>query len=198
MRNWLQMFLLQHGLDLRFPNARFAFLLCFFFFFEPKYFTFPVNSARCALFTNPQILLFSNFFIKNRSHDTIHTFKNYFTTVFFSFQFQFSISVFSFQLYPNGPLMWCRYHIFVRPQFAWQTPKIPKILTSFHGAVETSRLTLHTLFGYRSTQSSISCQIDQNTLGQPWVDHKSKLVKIIPKQHFSCFYIKPKLLSDSR
>ena len=38
-----------------------------------------------------------NFFIKNGSYDTIHTFKNYFATVF---------SVFSFQQnkrYPNGP-----------------------------------------------------------------------------------------------
>ena len=67
----------------------------FFLFFESKYLTFSMNSAWCALFTDPQILLFSNFFIKNRSHDTIHTFKNYFATVFFSF---------SFQLYPNGPL----------------------------------------------------------------------------------------------
>ena len=40
---------------------------------------------------DPQISLFSNFFIKNGSHGTIYTFKNYFTTVFFSFQF----SVFS-------------------------------------------------------------------------------------------------------
>ena len=31
------------------------------------------------------------FFIKNGSHGTIHTFKNYFVTVFFSFQFQFSV-----------------------------------------------------------------------------------------------------------
>ena len=43
-----------------------------------------------ALFMDPQILLFSNFFIKNGFHGTIYTFKNYFTTVFsvFSFQFQ--------------------------------------------------------------------------------------------------------------
>ena len=59
----------------------------FFFFFELKYLTFSVNSARCALFTDPQISLFSNFFIKNGSHGIIHTFKNYFATVFFSFQF---------------------------------------------------------------------------------------------------------------
>ena len=36
---------------------------------------------------DPQISLFSNFFIKNRFHGTIYTFKNYFATVFFSFQF---------------------------------------------------------------------------------------------------------------
>ena len=44
-------------------------------------------SAHCALFTDPHISLFSNFFIKNGSYGTIHTFKNYFTTVFFNFQF---------------------------------------------------------------------------------------------------------------
>ena len=33
----------------------------------------------------------SDLFIKNGSHGTIHTFKNYFATVFFSFQFQFSV-----------------------------------------------------------------------------------------------------------
>ena len=31
---------------------------------------------------DPQISFSSNFFIKNRSHGTIHTFKNYFATVF--------------------------------------------------------------------------------------------------------------------
>ena len=50
------------------------------------------NFQQIALFTNPQISLFSNFFIKNESHGTIHTFKNYFVIVFFSF---------NFQLYPN-------------------------------------------------------------------------------------------------
>ena len=62
----------------------------FIFFFELKYLTFPVNSTQYVLFMEPQILLLNNFFIKNESYDTIHTFKNYFTTVFFSFQFQFS------------------------------------------------------------------------------------------------------------
>ena len=60
-------------------------------FISPVYL---VNSAQ-----DPQTSLFSNFFIKNGSHNTIHTFKNYFTTVF---------SVFNFnklnKFYLNGPL----------------------------------------------------------------------------------------------
>ena len=36
---------------------------------------------------DPQISLFNNFFIKNGSHSTIHTFKNYFATVFSIFSF---------------------------------------------------------------------------------------------------------------
>ena len=50
---------------------------------------------------NPQTFLFSNFFIKNGSHNTIHTFKNYFATVF-------SVSAFSFsknKLNPNRPIV---------------------------------------------------------------------------------------------
>ena len=55
-------------------------------------FDFSTFSTQILLFTNPQISLFSNFFIKNGSHDTIHTFKNYFAQYFsvFSFSFQFS------------------------------------------------------------------------------------------------------------
>ena len=88
---------------MRFPNT-FAFLSLVFFFFSRKVWLFNQFLVTCGsyvLFTDPQILLFSNFFIKNESHGTIYTFKNYFVTVFFSFQF----SIFSFQLYPNGPLM---------------------------------------------------------------------------------------------
>ena len=62
----------------------------FFFFFNRKVWLFNPFSSTCgsrALFTDLQILLFSNFFIKNRSHGIIYTFKNYFVTVFFSFQF---------------------------------------------------------------------------------------------------------------
>ena len=64
-----------------------AFLLCGFLFFL---FLFPARicwlfyseQCICVLFTDPQIPLFSNLFIKNGSHDTIYTFKNYFATVF--------------------------------------------------------------------------------------------------------------------
>ena len=50
---------------------------------------------------DPQISLFSNFFIKNGSHNTIYTFKNYFAIVIsvISFQFQQNKS------YPNRPYM---------------------------------------------------------------------------------------------
>ena len=47
---------------------------------------------------NPQITHFNNFFIKKGSHDTIHTFKNYFTTVFSVFSFQ-CVFVLSFCVY---------------------------------------------------------------------------------------------------
>ena len=36
---------------------------------------------------NPQISFLINFFIKNRSHGIIHTFKNYFAIVFSVFSF---------------------------------------------------------------------------------------------------------------
>ena len=62
-------------------------------------------SKQCisVLFIDPQIPLFSNFFIKNGSHGTIYTFKNYFATVFL-------VSVFSFsknKLNPNRPYIYC-------------------------------------------------------------------------------------------
>ena len=44
-------------------------------------------SGSRVLFTGPTISIFSNFFIKNWSHDTIHIFKNYFVTMFSVFSF---------------------------------------------------------------------------------------------------------------
>ena len=67
-------------------HSAFAFLFLYFlpaavFTFQPVYCTLFINSC------NPQISLFSNFFIKNGFHDTTHTFKNYFTTIFLIFNF---------------------------------------------------------------------------------------------------------------
>ena len=65
---------------MRFCYAVFIFL---FFSFQSAFVDFSTDE-QCirALFINPQILLFSNFFIKNGFYSTIHIFKNYFTTVF--------------------------------------------------------------------------------------------------------------------
>ena len=85
----------------------FSFFLFFFFFFFSFFLArvFPPQVAtvhalltttfdqvfheQCirTLFTDSQILLFSNFFNKNGSHGTIHIFKNYFVTVFSVFSF---------------------------------------------------------------------------------------------------------------
>ena len=53
-----------------------------------------------ALFTDSQISFFINFFIKNGSHGTIYTFKNYFTTVISVINFQFQQN----KSYPNRPI----------------------------------------------------------------------------------------------
>ena len=68
--------------------------LPFFFFFKLQLLTnSPVNSAHQHCPRVPQTPLFSIIFIKNGSHGTIYTFKNYFANVF---------SVFSKKkLYPN-------------------------------------------------------------------------------------------------
>ena len=55
----------------------------------------PVNSAR-----DLQISFLATFFIKNGSHGTIHTFKNYFAIVFLIFSFQFKQNKF----YPNDAI----------------------------------------------------------------------------------------------
>ena len=54
----------------------------------------------CALFTEQQISFFIKFFIKNRSYSTIHTFKNYFITVFSVFSFN-KISSIKISLLPE-------------------------------------------------------------------------------------------------
>ena len=76
--------------------------LCFFFFLLPAYVDFSAQKlllctvAVLFMYCSNTVHALKN--IKNGSHDTFHTFKNYFATVF---------SVFSFsnnKLNPNGPL----------------------------------------------------------------------------------------------
>ena len=60
----------------------------FFFFFQLQLLTWSfVNSVFMHGLWVPQTLFFINFFIKNGSHGTIYTFKNYFATVFSVFSF---------------------------------------------------------------------------------------------------------------
>ena len=81
-------------------NKRSKCVLLLFFFFSTRFRSnvaivhvlFMNSSRKCwhflgeqctnASFTDPQISLFSNFFIKNGSYGTIHTFKKYFDTMF--------------------------------------------------------------------------------------------------------------------
>ena len=75
-----------HSLDMD-ENQLFAFL--FFFFLEKSSISeimhFSVDPVHCS--RDPQISFFNKIFIKNRSYDTIHTFKNYFATIFLIFNF---------------------------------------------------------------------------------------------------------------
>ena len=84
-------------------SAASAFPQYFFFFFFSTAMIDPLFCEQCiyTLFTDPQTLLFINFFIKNESYSTIHIFKNYFATVFSVFSFQFQQNKF----YPNRPLV---------------------------------------------------------------------------------------------
>ena len=72
-------------------------------------------SAHSVLFTDPQISLFNNFLIKNGSHSTIYTFKNYFVTVFFNFQFSAvskqTLSLFSCSTYCLNLQLWFFSHL---------------------------------------------------------------------------------------
>ena len=76
---------------LRLLEFRF-FVFSFFFFFSPSQavtvYVLYINSNRniWPVF-HEHLTSFINFFIKNGSHGTIHTFKNYFTTVFSVFNF---------------------------------------------------------------------------------------------------------------
>ena len=95
-------------------------LVRFLFFFPAVIIDFsPVNSALVHCSWDPQTPLFSNFFIKNGSHGIIHTFKNYFATVFSVFNKN--------KLYPNGPYVIYIYiyiYSFFKPMFRENSVRI--------------------------------------------------------------------------
>ena len=72
--------------------SRLSFLPFFFFFF------LRVNSNLTWVYCSCTVYVLKN--IKNRSHDTIYTIKNYFVTVFSVFSFQFSATISSIQTEP--------------------------------------------------------------------------------------------------
>ena len=65
---------------LRFVSCVFLSLSFFFFLFGLQLLTSQLWT--CIVHESHKMTLFSNFFIKNGSHSTIYTFKNYFFTVF--------------------------------------------------------------------------------------------------------------------
>ena len=91
------------------PRPRFLLhVFCFFFFF-PAFVDFGrqilLFITVYALFTHCVYTVHVLKNIKNRSHDTIYTFKYYFVIVFSVFSFQFSI--FSNNKFnPNTPYVW--------------------------------------------------------------------------------------------
>ena len=83
-----------------------------------------VGSVHCLW--DPQISLFSNFFIKNEFYDIIYTFKNYFATVFSDSIFSFNNNKFN----PNGSSMFVRQKLFLPTYFIIQL--IFATISEFH------------------------------------------------------------------
>ena len=59
---------------------------------------FVVGPVHCS--RDPKTSFFTQTFIKNGSHDTIHTFKNYFVILFSVFSFQFFSKISGIQTHP--------------------------------------------------------------------------------------------------
>ena len=84
------------------PRPRFA--LHVFYFFLPAFVDFGRQILLLwtvyALFTHCAYTVHILKNIKNGSHDTLYTFKNYFATMFSVFSFQFSATISSIQIHP--------------------------------------------------------------------------------------------------
>ena len=83
-----------------FPLFLFFYFFCFHASKEDKFYCLETIFTIYTLFCHCNSIVHTLKNIKNGSHDTIYTFKNYFVTVF---------SVFSFnnnKINPNGPYIW--------------------------------------------------------------------------------------------
>ena len=97
---------LHSALSLRLDSAEkhaSVFHLLFFFFLEKSV------SRVVHYLRDSQIIFSSKIFIKNWSHNTIHIFKNYFTTVFLVFSFQKN------KRYLNTPFIYLIHHFTIHP-----------------------------------------------------------------------------------
>ena len=86
-----------------------------------------------ALFTDSQTSLFNHFFIKNGSHGTIHTFKNYFATMFSVFNFRSNLS--NFQLFTRdeilGNTIWKLWWNFLAFKFLCKSKEPSNLIETF-------------------------------------------------------------------
>ena len=125
--------------------------------------------------SNPQISFFSNFFIKNGSHGTIYTFKNYFATVISAISFQFQQN----KSYPNRPrsseLLKFKWKSHLKHYSIESTCKPQSLMSSIpshicsHFSILNQNLTLN-LRSLRSLYSQSQVSLVSNLKSQPFTD----------------------------
>ena len=99
----------------KFPTVAVSSVCGFFFFFGRAFlWLWALFSRSCALFTEPTNLFFNKIFIKNESHSTIHTFKNYFIIIFSIFtKIRVSKHTFNLYLYLTIPHLLLSIYLFI-------------------------------------------------------------------------------------
>ena len=140
-----------------------------FFFFFPLHFTHfalgqgTINTvAILFIYCSSIVYVFKN--IKNGSHDTIHTFKYYFATVF---------SVFSFnnnKFNPNGPILWASAIVKVALVFLFHMCKRFLFLLFWIAS---------RYFPVQAHGSLHKCSPRENSYKSCWFDSKNKIKKKI-------------------
>ena len=109
----------------------------------------PVHYAQ-----DPQTSFFIQTFIKNESYDTIHTFKNYFTTVFLVFNFQknkrylntqFIYLIHNFTIHPTSMLLFFKTQLNTIHLFIILSLSLSLSLSSTHNPMTSLLLSLYLL-----------------------------------------------------